>query len=219
MKKRKEISFVKPENDGKEVVISGFVTNIRNVGDKLKFLVVEDWSGDAQITIKEDASMLKLAGELTHQSVIAVKGTVKKSAQTNRGVELLAGEIILATKSEVPLPVDLTDRTESGLSKRLDWRFLDLRPNKQKKIFLIASDFERFVREFFYKNEVMEIHSPKFLGAPSETGAELFSVPYFNKTAYLAQSPQFYKQMAVIAGFENVREVTLLPRDPDRLTP
>ncbi len=207
--KRVSISEVKPENDGKEVVLGGYVDTIRNVSKSLRFLVIKDWTGDAQITIKaaEGDPMMETVGMLTPQSVVVVKGKVKKTPQTNRGVEVVASELYISTVSEVPLPVDVTDETESALNKKQDWRFLDLRSHRNQLIFLMSSDFEKFTRDFFAQEGLMEIHTPKLLGAASESGAELFTLEYFGGKAYLAQSPQFYKQMAIISGFEKVFEI------------
>ena len=90
---------------------------------------------------------------------------------------------------------------------RLDWRYLDLRRDVNQLIFAVQTTAEQAMREYWIQHNFIEIHSPKIVGAPSESGAELFSLPYFEKTAYLAQSPQFYKQMAMAAGFENVFEI------------
>ena len=116
-------------------------------------------------------------------------------------------KIEVVSKAAVPLPLDPREVTPANLDTRLDWRFLDLRKAKNTLIFKIGTTIEVAMREFWIKNEFIEIHSPKLMGSQSETGAELFEVPYFGRKAYLAQSPQFYKQMAIAAGFDKVFEI------------
>jgi aspartyl-tRNA synthetase len=107
-----------------------------------------------------------------------------------------------------PLPIQVVDKAEEAdLSKRLDWRWLDLRKPKNLLIFKIWTFMEQAMREWWKKEEFIQVYSPKFMGAPSESGAELFSVEYFGKKAYLAQSPQFFKQMAMASGFEKIFEI------------
>ncbi len=107
-----------------------------------------------------------------------------------------------------PLPIQVVDKAEEAdLSKRLDWRWIELRKPKNLLIFKIWTFMEKAMREWWDKNGFIQVYSPKFMGAPSESGAELFSVEYFGKKAYLAQSPQFFKQMAMASGFEKIFEI------------
>ncbi len=207
---REHLNLVVPENDGKEICVAGFVKTIRDVSKNLKFVILEDISGEAQLTFLEKnlgEEKLKEVSELTPQSVICAKGKVKKSELCKRGVELIVSEFYLLSKSDAPLPIDITGEAHTSLDKRLDWRVIDLRDRKRRIIFQMLSDFEKFSREYFYEEGLTEIHTPKLMGAASESGAEVFEVKYFDKKAYLAQSPQFYKQMVLCGGFEKVFEI------------
>ncbi len=195
--------------DSAEVVLNGFVREVRDIG-KLKFVVLADREGITQITIKKNEVSEELFGQiekLTSESTIAVKGVVKANKGAPRGIEILPKDIKIFTIAGVPLPMQVSEKTNTLLDTRLDWRFLDLRKHKNVLIFKIQTAAEMAMREFWIKHGFIEIHSPKLLGSPSESGAELFTVLYFDKEAYLAQSPQFYKQMAMTAGFERVFEI------------
>jgi aspartyl-tRNA synthetase len=124
------------------------------------------------------------------------------------GLEIQLESLQVEGAADVPLPFEpFGENNLPDQDFRLDWRYLDLRREINQMIFEIQSTAEQGMREFWLKNDFVEIHSPKIMGAPSESGAELFSLPYFERTAYLAQSPQFYKQMAMAAGFERVFEI------------
>ncbi len=210
LKHRKTTDYVSPRNEGEEVILCGFVRNIRIVSKKLKFVILEDFKGDVQLIFKDDSTpelILKRVDELTLQSVICVKGVIHKTSLTKRSIEVIVRDLEVLSKSKPQLPIDISGSTNISLSKRLNWRFLDLRSKRKHLIFTLLSEFERYSREFFYKNDFIEIHSPKLMGAASESGAEVFRVEYFGRKAYLAQSPQFYKQMAMCAGFERVFEI------------
>jgi aspartyl-tRNA synthetase len=106
------------------------------------------------------------------------------------------------------MPYDpFDDENVPSVDFRMDWRYLDLRRPQNLLIFEVQTTLEHALREFWLQNDFMEIHSPKIMGSPSESGAELFQLEYFDRKAYLAQSPQFYKQMGMAAGFERVFEV------------
>ncbi len=201
---------VTPDNDGQEIVLCGFVTNIRNVGKNLKFIILEDRDGDVQLIAKRgeiEENYLELADEITSQSVICVKGIISKSEKSKRGVEVKIKEFHILSRSEPALPSDISGDTHPDLSTRLDWRHLDLRNKRNQTIFMISSDFLKYSREFFEKEGLIEINTSKLIGIPSEGGAEVFEVKYFDKKAFLAQSPQLYKQMAISSGFEKVYEI------------
>jgi len=205
---RKQTDFVTPKNHNKKVVLSGFIEKIRLIGKNLVFLVLKDIKGSVQITFKKEnfnEKDLKEISSIPIQSVISLEGIVKKSKLCKKGVEVIAKKYEILSKSAPNLPIDFN--SETGLDKRLDNRWIDLRTEKNTLIFQILSDFINFSREYLLKNEFIEIFTPKIIGAASEGGAEVFELPYFDKKAYLAQSPQFFKQMALSAGFEKVFEV------------
>jgi len=205
LKKRISTAEAQQKKEGSFAVVSGWAEDIKVLG-KIAFIKLRDREGYLQL-VTTNPDLIKEIEKLTKESVIAAKGKIKKSKLKAGGNELQISSIELLSRAEAKLPIDVTGKVPADLSKRLDWRFLDLRNPKHLLIFKICSDFEKFTRDFFIKNGLIEIHSPKFMGVPSESGAELFSVPYFEKTAYLAQSPQFYKQMAMAAGFEKVFEI------------
>ena len=143
---------------------------------------------------------------------------------SNPNVKLGQLEVQLQTLSvdsisDATLPIDLFGRTETDVDKRLDWRFLDLRQPENQLIFRVQTTVEMAMREFWISNGFVEIHTPKIMGSPSEGGAELFTLEYFGQTASLAQSPQFYKQMAMAAGMERVFEIGPAFRADPSFTP
>ncbi len=195
-----------------EVLLKGFVHEIR-AQSKIAFLLLRDNSGIVQLVVTSDSACFEEIKNITRESVISVKGVVQKATVkgqevTENNVELLVNNIEILSTADVNLPIQVVlGKDSADLSKRLDYRWLDLRKPKNILIFKIGTFMEKAMREFWAKNEFIQIHSPKFMGAPSESGAELFSVDYFGKKAYLAQSPQFYKQMAMSAGFEKIFEI------------
>ncbi|MDE1869147.1 MAG: aspartate--tRNA(Asn) ligase [Candidatus Micrarchaeota archaeon] len=191
-----------------EVEVRGFVEEIRDLGG-LKFVQVLTGGGHKQITINKnsiDPKMLKDFDSLTRQSCIRVIGEEKPMPKGN-GTEVIPKSLEVFTIAATPLPLEPTGKTPADPDTRFRWRFLDLRDEKKHLIFRVATDFEKMTRDYFAKQDMIEIHTPKLLGAASEGGAEVFSLPYFGREAYLAQSPQFYKQMAICSGMEKVFEI------------
>ena len=194
---------------GQEVELVGFCQVIRDQG-KIKFIILRDISGIIQLVILPDFSQaLEVAKSLSIESVISVKGLVKEEKQAPGGLEIQVKEIEILSKADPELPIPIIEKgaEEADLQIRLDWRWLDLRKPEKALIFQVWTLMEQSFREYWTKNNYFEIHSPKFMSTPSESGAELFEVKYFDRKAYLAQSPQFYKQMAMACGFERVFEV------------
>jgi nondiscriminating aspartyl-tRNA synthetase len=195
---------------GETATIRGFVQVIRDQGS-IKFLLVRDITGILQVVVNKKADeAMRVAQTLSMESVIAVTGLAKAEKQAPGGFEIAAEkiEVLSAAEPELPIPIfEKGSQEEAEQSIRLDWRWLDLRKPKNLLVFQAWTAMEEGFREYWTKNEYVEIHSPKLIGAPSESGAEVFEVKYFERKAYLAQSPQFYKQMAMAAGFEKVFEV------------
>ena len=208
----KKIYFKDLENYfDKEIEISGFVENIRNI-KWVQFLVLRDSTGKVQVTIEKsdenNAEMVELVNNLTIESTIKVTGTLKKNENVRlRGMEFIPTKIEVTSESDAELPINIHDKDAQLLDQRLDYRWLDLRNEYNFNIFKIQSDMTRFMREFMYSKDFTEIHTPKLIGAASESGSEVFEVKYFDRKAYLAQSPQFYKQMAIASGYDKVFEV------------
>ena len=194
-----------------EVEIQGFVESIRNI-KWVQFLVIRDLSGKVQVTIEksveENASMVELVNNLTLESTVKIKGKLIKNENVKlNGMEIIPSSIIVTSKSEEELPFNYKDLDNVNLDTRLDYRFIDLRNEKNSLIFRVQSELTKYMREYLYNNNFTEIHTPKLIGAASESGSEVFEVKYFDSKAYLAQSPQFYKQMAMASGLERIFEV------------
>lgn len=185
----------------KTVLLSGWVQSIR-IQKKIQFIILRDHTDVIQIT-NFNSDLVETIKELTPESVIRVRGKVVANSHVKlRGLEIVPESIELLNRSE-ELPI----QEDSGIDHRLNWRFLDLRNPKNRLIFEVQTLAEQAMREYWLENDFLEIHSPKIMGTASESGAELFKLDYFGKDAYLAQSPQFYKQMAMSAGLNRVFEI------------
>lgn len=198
-----------PQHIGSEVRVGGWVDTVRDQ-KRMKFVLVRDNTGLVQITVdsQEREDLGKLVSELTPESVLIVRGKVLENKIVKLGgLEIKPEEIKVEAISDPNLPIAAKGKLP-GLQNRLDWRFLDLRRPENLLIFQIQTTAEHAMREFWYKEGFVEIHSPKIMGVPSESGAELFELKdYFGKKAYLAQSPQLYKQYAIASGFNRVFEI------------
>jgi len=203
-----ERSYIKEILDkGKEekVLVKGWVHETRALG-KVSFLLLRDMTGIIQIVATKDNSQFKLMNQ-SHENVISVSGKTVKSKQAPGGIEIVPEKIEVIAEAEQPLPIDVSDFSKTELPKRLDYRFLDLHRRKTQAIFKIQSEISMSFREFFKNNGFMEAHLPSIISAASEGGTELFPVQYFEKKAYLAQSPQLYKQM-LACSIEKVFTIT-----------
>ncbi len=194
----------------KEIVIEGFVDNIRDL-QYVQFLIVRDSLGKLQVTIEknDDNSMLnEIVSGLTNESTVKIKGTLLKNEKVKlNGKEFIPSEIIVTSKCLEEMPINYKDSKSTLLDTRLNYRFLDLRSDKNLLMFKVQSCLISSMRDFVLKKNFIEIHTPKIISTASESGAEVFEMNYFDRKAYLAQSPQFYKQMAMCSGFENVFEL------------
>ena len=201
----------------RRVKVCGWVQTVRSHG-KIIFIDLRDASGILQIVFTphpRNKNIYELAQSLRPEWVISVEGEVKKRPKEMINPKLKTGEIEIKVESleifskakTLPFPIVEKEAKETSLEKRMDWRWLDLRRPEKQLILKVWTLMEHIFREYWINHGYIQIHSPKLMSAPSESGAELFEVPYFNRKAYLAQSPQFYKQMAMAAGFEKVFEV------------
>lgn len=203
------IAEVNQNLENREVTLCGWVHEIRDLG-KIKFLLLRDISGLIQVTAKKDfcdSSLLEKIKSLNKESVIRVLGIVKVNEKAPHGVEIFPREIELISKAETPLPLDVTEKVKAELDTRLNNRFLDLRKPEVAAIFKIKSWVLHFGREFLRKKGFIEVYTPKIIASASEGGTELFPISYFDKEAFLAQSPQLYKQMLMASGFDRVFEI------------
>lgn len=192
---------------GKMIRVAGFVQTIRNQGS-ITFLLLRDATGMLQIVVlKAHAEAHAAARQLTVESVVAITGRMKKEAQAPTGYEMEAEAIEVLSRAEPELPIPVNPDKGGGESEqnlRFDWRWLDLRNPEKLNIFKAWTALEKGFREQWLEEGYLQVYSPSFMSSPSESGAEVFAVQYFDRKAYLAQSPQFYKQMAMAAGMERV---------------
>jgi aspartyl-tRNA synthetase len=204
-----------------EVTIAGFIAAVR-VLKRVIFVVVHDRTGRVQATIERSPNdpirdVEQVALSLTPGSAVRVRGTVNENLAVKAGgLELLVSSIEIAGAAEPGLPID----EQSAPDLQLDWRFLGLRRSENLLVFEVQTTAERAMREYWAQHSFIELHTPKLMHSASESGADTFATPYFELgTAYLAQSPQFYKQMAMAAGFERIFEIGPVFRAEPSLTP
>ena len=194
-----------------EIEFSGHVDNIRNL-QWVQFIILRDSKGKLQVTIEkepvENKEMVELIDKLPLESTVKVKGILKEAPKVKLNqMELIPTSIEVTSTSDLELPFNFKDPSSANIDTRLDYRFIDLRSDKNILLFQIQSSLVKYLREFLYNEKFTEIHTPKLIGTASESGSEVFEVKYFDRKAYLAQSPQFYKQMAMSSGFGKIFEV------------
>ena len=190
--------------EGQDVLFGGWVVDLRKLG-KMAFLTVRDVTGLCQVIVKGDA--MSLLEGLNRQSVVRILGKVQASKAKDFDFEVSAIELQVLAKAEYPLPIDPIGRLESDIDNRLNSRALDMRNQKTASIFKLRSQVLASIRETLIKRKFIEINTPKIIGSASEGGADLFGLDYFGRQAYLAQSPQLYKEQMTI-GLERVFEIS-----------
>ncbi|MBD3752798.1 MAG: aspartate--tRNA(Asn) ligase, partial [Micrococcales bacterium] len=200
------------------VSVSGWVETVRDQ-KKVQFVILRDETGAVQLVhpatreLPEDAddtahaalALTETISALSTGTFLTVTGELKHDERVKLGgveIKIHALEIAAASDPETPIAAD------SGLDKRMDWRFIDLRQARNNLIFRVQTTLEHAMRSYWIERDYIEIHSPKLMSSPAESRAELFQLEYFgDQTAYLAQSPQHFKQMAQAAGFGKVFEI------------
>lgn len=199
---------INEEFHGKEIKVAGWVEDIRNLGG-IAFIILRDREGKLQITAikKENPDLFKKLVSLPRESVIAVEGICQKNEKVMNGWELLPKKLEVLSIASTPLPMGVIDKVNVDFDTRLDNRFIDLRKEETKAIFLIRHSFIKYATEFLRNKGFIEVHTPKITASSSEGGTEVFKVDYFGKDAYLVQSPQLYKQMLMATGFDRVFEI------------
>src|ERR1700752_3408089 len=207
---------------GEVITLKGFVQTVRNQ-KAVQFIILRDHTGLIQVVAERsetNSTINESISHLTRESAIEVTGVLISNPNVKLGqFELQLQTLSVDSMSDATLPIDLFGKTETDVDKRSDWRFLDLRQPENQMIFRIQTTVEMAMREFWISNGFVEIHTPKIMGSPSEGGAELFTLEYFGQTASLAQSPQFYKQMAMAAGMDRVFEIGPAFRADPSFTP
>ena len=200
-------------------MIQGFIHALR-VQSKIIFIIVRNMQGLTQVVVTIDNKEFETAKNLSLESVIRVIGDMKDAPQAPGGSEMHPTkiEVLSVAAAELPIPVVVKGGEETEAPIRFDYRWLDLRKPEKAKIFKVWTEFEKGWRKYFDENKYIQLYPPALMSMPSESGAEVFEVKYFDRKAYLAQSPQFYKQMAIASGFERVFMVSPVFRAEESFT-
>jgi aspartyl-tRNA synthetase len=194
--------------DGTEVTLLGWVQEVRDLGG-IRFIILKDREGTIQVTIpkkKVAPEVVSKTDALQKRFSLGVKGTVKKTTMTPRGVEVIPKEIRILNVAAEQLPIDITGKTPASIEARLDARALDLSLEQNAAAFKIQHQALTAIRDFLFEKGFLEVHTPRIIASATEGGAELFAVDYFGQKAYLAQSPQLYKEQLTMS-LEKVFEV------------
>ena len=210
-------TYISDARDGQTAKIQGFVENLRN-GKSMAFLVIKDITGTMQVTVEKEKAphLAEIIDQLTPDSVVTVPGRVVANEYVKlNGIEMLPDEIKIESlaealpieRKEIPATKKKKAVERSSIDQRIDYRWIDLRTDENQMIFKVQTCLLDAMRRFLLERNFLEIHTPKLIGAASESGSEVFEVKYFDRKAYLAQSPQFYKQMAMASGLERIFEV------------
>lgn len=202
--KRTFASSIDKNNIGQNLTFIGWIEDFRDMG-KIGFISVRDMTGNFQGVLT--GNLLSSLREVPRQSVIVVNGTIQDTRAENFQVEVRVEKVELLSRAINPLPIDPTGRVKSSLDKRLDSRALDLRNFKISNIFRTRSYVLHLIRKFLYSKMFVEVNTPKIIGSATEGGADLFGLEYFSKKAFLAQSPQLYKEQLTL-GLERVFEIS-----------
>ena len=204
---RLPIRAVTPESESAEII--GWVHEVRDLGG-LTFFLIRDRTGIIQVTIpkkKVPAEIVEAARDVSRESVVRVQGKVKAIAKAPGGREIVPEELEIISVAESPLPLDVAEKVPAEMDTRIDSRFLDVRKPRVRAIFAIRSVVTCAATEFLHSRGYINITTPKIVAAATEGGTELFPIAYFEKEAFMNQSPQLYKQMMMAAGFEKVFEI------------
>jgi len=197
-----------PAHYGRQVTVGGWVQDLRNLGG-ISFLQLRDRYGVIQVTTlkKKSRELFDLVASLPRESVILVTGTVKESKEARAGFEILPERIDVLNKADAPLPLGVVDKVGADLDTRLNNRFMDLRKEEVRAIFSVRAKALDGIRRYLVSEGFVEVSTPKIVAAGAEGGATLFPIKYFDKQAYLAQSPQLYKQNLMATGLDRVFEI------------
>ncbi len=196
------------ESYGQQVTVGGWVQDLRNLGG-ISFLQLRDRDGVVQVTTlkKRSKELFDLVADIPRESVVLVTGTVKESKEARAGFEVIPDEVEVLSHAETPLPLGVVDKVGADLDTRLNNRFLDLRKEEVRAIFQIEAKASEGIRRYLMSSGFVEVHTPKIVAAGAEGGSTLFPIKYFDKSAYLAQSPQLYKQNLMATGLDRIFEI------------
>jgi aspartyl-tRNA synthetase len=190
------------------VTVAGWVEDIRNLGS-IAFLILRDKKGTLQLTIlkKKTPELFERLISLPRESVISVQGLCKENEKVRNGYEILPDSVDILSVAETPLPLGVVDKVEADFDTRLDNRIIDLRKPEVQAIFKIRSAVLAAAHEYLRSQLFLEVHTPKIIASSSEGGTDMFKLRYFEKEAFLAQSPQLYKQSLMATGLDRVYEI------------
>ena len=206
---RKYTSDIGEGDVGKEVTLYGWVHEVRDHGG-LVFVILRDREGFIQITLPKkrvDKEVFRRAKKVRRESVVRVVGVVKAEPKAPGGYEIIPTAFDVLNEADAPLPLDVAEKVPAELDTRLDHRYLDLRKPKIQAIFRIRHCMLQSIRNFLCEEGFIEVNTPKIVSTATEGGTELFPISYFEKEAFLNQSPQLYKQVLMAAGLEKVFEI------------
>ncbi|MBD3226671.1 MAG: aspartate--tRNA(Asn) ligase [Candidatus Lokiarchaeota archaeon] len=198
---------IKYKNDNL-VKLRGWIHSIRELG-KISFWQLRDGKGLIQIVIinPKKRSDAEIINSIKNEYVVEVQGIVSHNDKAPNGVEIVLENVKIIKKAVSPLPFSVEEeKTQANFDTRLKYRFLDIRSPKTRAIFSVRAQVIKGARKYFDKNDFTEINTPKIIKVGAEGGTTLFPLYYFGQEVYLAQSPQFYKQMGIL-GFEKVFEI------------
>ncbi len=196
------------KDSGSNAYVQGWVHETRDLGG-IRFILLRDRDGIVQITAPKkeiDQELFKKMKGIPKESVISIEGKIQHIKSAPNGVEIIPKSINIINKSKSPLPLDPTGKTPAELDTRLDSRFMDMRKEEIKALFKLKSAMLSYTREYFHKMDFIEINTPKIIASSTEGGTDLFPISYFEKEAFLAQSPQLYKEI-LTSSLENVFEI------------
>jgi nondiscriminating aspartyl-tRNA synthetase len=206
---RKYSTELSAANNGDRVNIAGWVHEKRDLGG-LFFLIIRDREGYVQVTFHKRTvgkELFEQGRKVPRESVVSIKGIIRAEPKAPNGYELIPDQLdVLSVASQI-LPLDTTGKVGAELDTRLDARFMDVRTERTKHIFMIRSRMLKVVRNFFIDRGFIEINTPKIVSAATEGGTALFPITYFEREAFLNQSPQLYKQMLIASGLDAVFEI------------
>jgi nondiscriminating aspartyl-tRNA synthetase len=199
---------ITPEHYGKTISVGGWVQEIRNLGG-ISFVQLRDRAGVVQVTAlkKRNPELFAEINSLQRESVLRVTGTAKESKEARAGFEIIPEALQVLSAAESPLPLGVVDKVGADLDTRLNNRFMDLRKAEVRAIFWIRAAALQGIRDHLSSEGFIEVSTPKIVAAGAEGGSTLFPIRYFDKNAYLAQSPQLYKQNLMASGLDRIFEI------------